>query len=32
MQLHVLFFITAVKMEEKERTGEDAQTWFSMGI
>lgn len=32
MQLHVVFFITAVKVEEKEGTGEDGQTWFSMGM
>lgn len=32
MQLHVMFFITAMKVEEKERTGEDVQAWFSMGM
>lgn len=32
MQLPMSFFITAGKVEEKERTGEDAQAWFSVDM
>lgn len=32
MQLPMSFFISAGKVEEKERTGEDAQAWFSVGM